>query len=207
MSSDKRRRKPVNTAPKSAKRFQVPRACQRCKSLRRGCEERRPCSRCVRAGAADDCVQAGPSHIDPSQKPSSPSGPEWAHVAAVAGSPALVAECAALFFEHCFPTIPILTPEYISRLQQNAAADSGPPEASVLLVALCAYVLLHDEGGREEDRPEDGFGVETEGGAKGHGLFRDGARLGFCYEARFGVIAAILVMLVVLGALHLDVRG
>lgn len=141
MGSDKRRRKPVTTAPKSAKRFQVPRACQRCKSLRRGCEERRPCSRCVRAGAAEDCVQAGPS--DPSQTPSSPSGPEWAQVAAVAGSPALVAECAALFFEHCFPTIPILTPSYISRLQQKAAADSGPPEASVLLAALCAYVLLH----------------------------------------------------------------
>ncbi|KJK80872.1 hypothetical protein H634G_04021 [Metarhizium anisopliae BRIP 53293] len=141
MGSDKRRRKPVTTAPKSAKRFQVPRACQRCKSLRRGCEERRPCSRCVRAGAAEDCVQAGPS--DPSQTPSSPSGPEWAQVAAVAGSPALVAECAALFFQHCFPTIPILTPSYISRLQQKAAADSGPPEASVLLAALCAYVLLH----------------------------------------------------------------
>ncbi|KAG8407200.1 hypothetical protein J3458_020690 [Metarhizium acridum] len=142
MSSDGRRRKPGNTVPKSqagAKRFQVPRACERCKSLRRGCEERRPCSRCVRAGAADDCV--GPSRPSWTWTPSSPSG-EWAQVADVAGSPA-VTECAALFFEHCFPTIPIVTPEYISRLQRHVAAHDGAVEASVLLVALCAYVVLH----------------------------------------------------------------
>ncbi|EFY84820.1 RING-4 like protein [Metarhizium acridum CQMa 102] len=172
MSSDGRRRKPGNTVPKSqagAKRFQVPRACERCKSLRRGCEERRPCSRCVRAGAADDCV--GPSRPSWTWTPSSPSG-EWAQVADVAGSPA-VTECAALFFEHCFPTIPIVTPEYISRLQRHVAAHDGAVEASVLLVALCAYVVLH-----VDEPPSTHATVQTQPDVAvpppGHGLVASG---------------------------------
>ncbi|OAQ59699.1 Zn(2)-C6 fungal-type DNA-binding domain-containing protein [Pochonia chlamydosporia 170] len=154
MSTDKRKRRngnPSQNSEPATKRFQVPRACERCKSLRRGCEERRPCSRCIRAGVANDCTASS----YPSITPSSPSGygapAEWAQVVEVAGSP-VVTECSQLFFEHCYPTIPIVTPEYISRLQMDVAADQRSVEAAVLLVAFCAYVLLHvDEAA---SRPE-----------------------------------------------------
>ena len=43
------------TGSPAAKRFQVPRACERCKRLRRGCSEYRPCRRCIDSGVADQC--------------------------------------------------------------------------------------------------------------------------------------------------------
>lgn len=145
MSTGNRKRKgehPPGQSKASTKRIQVPRACERCKSLRRGCEERRPCSRCMRAGVADSCIAS--SH--PSWTPSSPSGysasAEWTLVVDVAGSP-VVDECAELFFEHCYPTIPIVTPGYVAKLQTDVIADEKAVEACVLLVAYCAYVLLH----------------------------------------------------------------
>ncbi|KHN96047.1 RING-4 like protein [Metarhizium album ARSEF 1941] len=154
-SGDKRKKRPGSE--RGGKRFQVSRACGRCKLLRRGCEERRPCGRCVRAGRADDCVAPpGPASAPASASSTAGVGasPEWTLVADVAAS-APVAECADLFFDNCYPTIPVLTPEYIRRLQTSAAASaSASPaparaeaeaeaEACVLLVAFCAFVLLH----------------------------------------------------------------
>lgn len=150
---DKRNRKRSENGPGSpksqtAKRFQVPRACRRCKSLRRGCDETRPCKRCIRAGQGNDCIAssspawalASTSSYNPESLPF-----EWVRAIDLAQSP-VVDECIQLFFELCHPTIPILTPEYVQHLRDQVASHpENATEAAGVLVALCAFVLLHVE--------------------------------------------------------------
>ncbi|KAJ6440005.1 RING-4 like protein [Purpureocillium lavendulum] len=128
-----------------SKRFQVPRACQRCKSLRRGCDEHRPCQRCLRAGLGDECVggSAWPA-VAPVSAPGHDAANAWTRVVAEAQGP-VVEECARLFFDLCHPTIPILTPDYVARLRDAAVNQQTGIEACTLLVAMCAHVLLHVE--------------------------------------------------------------
>ncbi|KAJ2980411.1 hypothetical protein NQ176_g2662 [Zarea fungicola] len=126
----------------TTKRFQVLRACQRCKSLRRGCDEHRPCQRCTRAGLQEQCIAS--------------SAPQWnagflhepAHVQRRVGQLSqtpMVDACMQLFFQLFYPTIPILTPEFVNRLRVAAASPQNERdlEACSVLVAVCAHVLLH----------------------------------------------------------------
>jgi hypothetical protein len=99
----------------------------------------------VRAGTADECIASShPLWTPLSPSGYSPSAAESTQLVETATTSPVVDECAELFFEHCFPTIPIVTPEYIRHLQtEAAAAEEKPAESSVLLAAFCAYVLLH----------------------------------------------------------------
>lgn len=75
----------------------------------------------------------------------------------VVQAPAVVGYCAARFFDRLYPTIPILTPEYVAHLiasaSQNEPHESGV-EASCVLVAMCAQVFLQAE------EPDDLFQQE-----------------------------------------------
>ncbi|UNI19672.1 hypothetical protein JDV02_005844 [Purpureocillium takamizusanense] len=150
MDVQNRRRQDGDASPshdrQPTKRFQVPRACQRCKSLRRGCDERRPCQRCLRAGLGDECLRGGSSW--PAAAPLPTFGHDaaaaWARVVAEAQGP-VVEECSRLFFAFCHPTIPILTVDYVARLRDAAMDPQTGIEACTLLVAMCAHVLLHVE--------------------------------------------------------------
>ncbi|KAH7239569.1 hypothetical protein MRS44_015078 [Fusarium solani] len=117
-----------------AKRIQVPRACQRCKTLRRGCNEYRPCRRCVDAGLGEQCAaQSGPSAPigggrDPSQRLAE----------LVPGQ--IIDHCVERFFARLYPTIPILTRDHVLSLKGSSLV-----EAHAVLAAMCAQVLLQAE--------------------------------------------------------------
>lgn len=136
------------TPPSPAKRFQVPRACRRCKSLRRGCSEYRPCKRCIDAGVGDQCLAT--THDRRASMPADSHRPEAAdalrRMADLVRSPVLD-YCVGRFFERLHPTIPILTPDYVARLKATACSPSleAASEACCALVAMCAQVLLQAE--------------------------------------------------------------
>ncbi|KAH8673173.1 RING-4 [Ilyonectria robusta] len=138
--------------PPHAKRVQVPRACQRCKTLRRGCNEFRPCRRCVDAGLGDHCTPQS-SMISLVMYPASPLSPlsPGGGVDPVQSMAELVPlrvidYCAERFFARLYPTIPILTRDYLAHLKAVMASSSEwRVEAYCVLVAMCAQVLLQAE--------------------------------------------------------------
>ena len=131
-----------------AKRTQVPRACQRCKTLRRGCNEYRPCRRCVDAGLADRCIgQTGsPTFIQPVYQYAYPTSPNTSQDAltklAELVPDQVLDHCIERFFARLYPTIPILTRDYVQQLRSKV---EGRLEAYSVLVAMCAQVLLQTE--------------------------------------------------------------
>ncbi|EEY23967.1 conserved hypothetical protein [Verticillium alfalfae VaMs.102] len=147
---------------KVAKRAQVSRACQRCRNLRRACSDYRPCKRCSDHGLADQCLgMPGPVQITWAQghiagaaaatspqayvlPPAQDSVQRLAHLLPVT----VVNYCARRFFARLYPTIPIVTAEYIGRLKA-AAASSTPSEvameAQLVLAAMSALILLQVE--------------------------------------------------------------
>ncbi|KND92001.1 putative sucrose utilization protein SUC1 [Tolypocladium ophioglossoides CBS 100239] len=129
--------------PSAAKRFQVPRACQRCKARRRGCDERRPCQRCLRAGLGEQCT-ASSAGAWPRASLVPDAGAVQVRVAELAQAP-VVDYCTQLFFELFHPTIPVLTTDHVARLRAAAPFPETGAEACSLLVAMCAHVLLHAE--------------------------------------------------------------
>ncbi|KAL4723474.1 hypothetical protein ACLX1H_009109 [Fusarium chlamydosporum] len=138
-----------------AKRTQVPRACQRCKTLRRGCNEYRPCRRCVEAGLADRCIgQSGsPTIIQPVQSYPYPAladtqnGSLHALTKLTDLVPSQVLDhCVERFFTRLYPTIPILTRDYVGQLRSTSPSlVETRLEAYSVLVAMCAQVLLQTE--------------------------------------------------------------
>ncbi|KAF5236104.1 hypothetical protein FAUST_6714 [Fusarium austroamericanum] len=140
-----------------AKRSQVPRACQRCKTLRRGCNEYRPCRRCVDAGLADRCIgQSGsptilqPIHAYPypyQSFPNTHNGPADALSRLTDLVPSQVLDhCVERFFARLYPTIPILTRDYVGQLRSTSPTSPEERlEAYTVLVAMCAQVLLQSE--------------------------------------------------------------
>lgn len=155
LSTSTKRRESSNAADEesaasasAAKRFQVPRACRRCKTLRRGCSEYRPCRRCIDAGVGDQCLAASDQ-----RRPSIAGSPQSSELGeALLRITELVRSqvldyCASRFFERLHPTIPILTAEYVSRLKAVACSQSADaaPEACCVLAAMCAQVLLQTE--------------------------------------------------------------
>lgn len=133
--------------PSPAKRVQVPRACQRCKTLRRGCSEFRPCRRCVDAGLGDDCIghSAMASLVRYSTSPVSPGMLDPVQSMAELVPARVVDYCADRFFARLHPTIPILTREYVAYLRTLASSSEWRVEAYCVLVAMCAQVLLQAE--------------------------------------------------------------
>ncbi|KAF4126221.1 GAL4 [Geosmithia morbida] len=140
----------ISSSP-SKKRFIVPRACDRCKRLRRGCSEYRPCRRCTDAGVADQCqvvTTAVTSDASPGDLQSA-----YRRLSELV-SVTIIDHCAAIFFERLYPTIPILIPEYISRLKADAFSslsieNLGRVKSLCVLVAMCGQVLLQT-GGSED---------------------------------------------------------
>lgn len=139
----------------SNKRFQVPRACQRCRRLRRGCSEYRPCKRCIDAGMRDHCMPNSATH---QALPSalrvdigggtggSGSGSGTVHKRLSELIPARVIDyCVGRFFERLHPTIPILTAGYVSRVRTAATDAETGTESLAVLVAMCSQVLLQAE--------------------------------------------------------------
>ncbi|KAF5021897.1 hypothetical protein F66182_6045 [Fusarium sp. NRRL 66182] len=126
-----------------AKRTQVPRACQRCKTLRRGCNEYRPCRRCVDAGFGDQCIgQSGAPSIVLTTR----NGPVDALQQLAELVPGQVIDhCLERFFTRLYPTIPILTREYVLHLRSASSSPEWRLEAYSVLVAMCAQVLLQTE--------------------------------------------------------------
>ncbi|KAI6778127.1 sucrose utilization protein-like protein [Emericellopsis cladophorae] len=127
----------------ATKRFQVPRACERCKRLRRGCSEYRPCRRCVDAGVADQCqvMAVGPQM----NGPGTGNDAQSLHQRLSDLVPArLVDYCTQRFFDRLHPTIPILTMEYVARLRA-ASISPGGLESLAVLVGMCGQVLLQTE--------------------------------------------------------------
>ncbi|KAK6217017.1 C6 finger domain-containing protein [Colletotrichum tabaci] len=131
------------------KRAQVSRACARCKSLRRACNEYRPCKRCVDAGLGDQCLGLpGPVSLAWVSDGSQAFGhvPHEAVQRMADLLPARVMDyCVDRFFARLNPTIPILTPEYVAHLKVVAGPSEPGMEAHCLLTAVCALVLLQVE--------------------------------------------------------------
>ncbi|KAH7148245.1 hypothetical protein EDB81DRAFT_841881 [Dactylonectria macrodidyma] len=123
--------------PSHVKRVQVPRACQRCKTLRRGCSEFRPCRRCIDAGFGNQCTPHAPGQggaTDPLQS--------MAELVPLR----VIDYCVERFFARLYPTIPILTRDYVAHLKAVMASSSEwRLEAYCVLVAMCAQVLLQAE--------------------------------------------------------------
>ncbi|ROT41546.1 hypothetical protein SODALDRAFT_343454 [Sodiomyces alkalinus F11] len=146
------------------KRAQVTRACERCRNLRRACSDFRPCQRCVNHGLADQCLGMpgpvqlawrGPALGGASTNPLVTTG---YHGHALHYGPhdavgrlarllpvAILDYCTERFFAKLYTTIPILTPEHVTRLKSSAGASEAGLEAHCLLAALCAMVLLQVE--------------------------------------------------------------
>jgi hypothetical protein len=133
----------------SAKRLQVPRACERCKRLRRGCSLARPCQRCLDAGQEHQCLvdvetRPGVSRIALENVQNS-----TVHQQLMDLLPGPFLDfCISRFFDRLYPTIPILTSEYISRIRIESPPENGL-QPSCILLAMCAQVLLQTE------EPED----------------------------------------------------
>lgn len=129
----------------SAKRLQVPRACERCKRLRRGCSDFRPCQRCVDSRLAHQCQSEGaplagnfPGTLDYTHP-----GAAYQRIAQLLPSP-VIDYCAERFFERLYPTIPILTTGYITRLRTESSSTDGL-ESLCILLGMCGQVLLQTE--------------------------------------------------------------
>lgn len=137
-----------DTTSPAAKRFQVPRACERCKRLRRGCSEYRPCRRCIDSGVADQCQTAAASHVGVA----SVTDAHAVHQRLAELVPARVVDyCTERFFDRLHPTIPILTVEYVGRLRAASVSPENGLESLCVLVGMCGQVLLQTE------EPEDLF--------------------------------------------------
>lgn len=143
----------------SAKRLQVSRACERCKRLRRGCSDARPCQRCIDAGQGHQCRLGVASRI---------TGPLTAldnvHTGLVHRQlldllPGPFLDfCIGRFFDRLYPTIPILTSDYIARIR---AASNSPEDGilpSCILLGMCAQVLLQTE--EPDDLPRLGITLQ-----------------------------------------------
>ncbi|KAL6853063.1 hypothetical protein ACO1O0_007616 [Amphichorda felina] len=137
-----------DSASSASKRFQVPRACDRCKRLRRGCSEYRPCRRCIDAGAADQCHTAAAAQT----VLSSVNDMHALHQRLTDMVPTRVIDyCTDRFFDRLHPTIPILTAEYVARLRSASVSPEAGLESLCVLVGMCGQVLLQTE------EPEDLF--------------------------------------------------
>ncbi|KAK4448681.1 hypothetical protein QBC34DRAFT_352336 [Podospora aff. communis PSN243] len=126
---------------KGAKRSQVSRACSRCKKHRRKCSDFRPCRRCLDQGLGEECLASpGLVHINAPL----PTSDESAEQPPDVPSAAIIDFCADHFFERLFPTIPIITPDYVLGLREAARTENSTSstEARSLLSAICALVLL-----------------------------------------------------------------
>ncbi|KAK4238934.1 hypothetical protein C8A03DRAFT_33053 [Achaetomium macrosporum] len=154
------------------KRVQVSKACQRCRRLQKGCSETRPCQRCVKVGLEDQCSSAGRKRGEEraqqtvdrrtwSSYPQLPASlsPDTRHAAnPLVGlleleqprclpPTSVVGYCVRRFFAKLYPTIPILSNEYVEMLLEEAESLVLPrrEEAQCLLTALCAVVLIQVE--------------------------------------------------------------
>lgn len=156
--------------PHQAKRFQVPRACDRCKSLRRGCSELRPCQRCVKAGLSHQCLSTSPTIVR--QSPSVPFR-EWEDALRklndLVQDMAIIDYCADRFFERLHPTIPILTSAYVEQLKAESVLTAGA-EARCTLAAMCSQVLIQTE---EPDGVFHQSIFPEKNGGYGRGLFEN----------------------------------
>jgi hypothetical protein len=133
----------------SAKRLQVPRACERCKRLRRGCSVARPCQRCLDAGQEHQCrldVETRPSVSRISLENVQNSTIQQQLMDLLPGP--FLDFCISRFFDRLYPTIPILTSEYITRIRFGSPPENGL-QPSCILLGMCAQVLLQTE------EPED----------------------------------------------------
>jgi hypothetical protein len=133
----------------SSKRLQVPRACERCKRLRRGCSDFRPCQRCVDSRLAHLCqsdaiplasiLQGTLDHTHP--------GAAYHRMLQLLPGP-VIDYCTERFFERLYPTIPILTSAYIARLRAASASPDGL-ESLCIILGMCGQVLLQTEESEE----------------------------------------------------------
>ena len=134
-----------------SKRLQVPRACERCRRLRRGCSVARPCQRCLDAGQEHQCrldVEARPS-VSRISLDNVPSGTVHQQVMDLLPSPFLDF-CISRFFDRLYPTIPILTSDYIARIRAESPLEDGLQPCCILL-GMCAQVLLQTEEPEDDD--------------------------------------------------------
>ncbi|KAK3304168.1 uncharacterized protein B0T15DRAFT_231918 [Chaetomium strumarium] len=154
------------------KRVQVSKACHRCRRLQKGCSETRPCQRCVRVGLEDQCSSTGRKRGEErAQQPL--DGRAWLSYPQLPASlspetlyatnplvgrldveqprclppNSVVIHCTRAFFARLYPTIPILSNEYVDMLVEEAESIESPrcDEAQCLLTALCAVVLIQVE--------------------------------------------------------------
>jgi hypothetical protein len=145
----------------SSKRLQVPHACERCKRLRRGCSDFRPCQRCVDSRLAHQCqVDVVPlSGILPSSLDYTHPGAAHQRVTQLLPGP-VIDYCTERFFDRLYPTIPILTTAYIARLRAESVSADGL-ESLCILLGICCQVLLQTEEPEELFRqgviPEKNF--------------------------------------------------
>ncbi|OIW24708.1 hypothetical protein CONLIGDRAFT_623679 [Coniochaeta ligniaria NRRL 30616] len=138
-----------------AKRSQVSRACARCRRLQKGCSERRPCDRCCKVGLGNQCIDR-----DGSEETTTAQGcsPTQLHDLSLLSRPSMHAIptfvaahtldlCVDRYFSHLFPTIPILTPPYVSRITALCLEQRSDTwvESACLLTALSALVVLQVE--------------------------------------------------------------
>lgn len=130
---------------RQAKRFQVPRACDRCKSLRRGCSENRPCRRCVKAGLGDECMASSSAVLSPGNLPFTEWEEALRRIRDFVDDEALVKRCVDGFFELLHPTIPVVSRPYVDHLLSEAGSPTAGLEARCLLAALSAQVILQTE--------------------------------------------------------------
>ncbi|KAH7347169.1 RING-4 protein [Plectosphaerella cucumerina] len=137
-----------------SKRAQVPRACERCRSLRRACSDYRPCKRCIDNGLAEQClgmpgsVQIAwgpPASMSPGASWAGPGLQDSAHRLQEVLPARVLDYCAQRFLERLYPTIPILTHEHIIRLRHSMGPSESGLEAHATLVAMSAMVLLQAE--------------------------------------------------------------
>ncbi|KXJ89112.1 hypothetical protein Micbo1qcDRAFT_111162, partial [Microdochium bolleyi] len=123
------------------KRAQVPRACPRCRKLQKACSDFRPCQRCVRAGLGKH-TSAG--------SPSTPHGytsfaRDSFHRQNGLLSPQVIQHCSERFHSRLYPTIPIVTQDYVRHLESRADGSEAGNEAYCVLLGMCAMVLLQVE--------------------------------------------------------------
>ncbi|TLS30455.1 hypothetical protein PpBr36_02461 [Pyricularia pennisetigena] len=171
------------------KRFQVSRACARCKRLQKGCSQSKPCQRCLAIGLGEQCTDQPTTSAS-----SSPSRTSFADNAGRSGRnhsaeipPAfgrrgdllmdqLMPHCLLRFLSRMQPTVPVLTADYVDKLQSSASqpAETVPSvEAYGMLHAVCAMVLLQVD--RNGHLP---FELPDEATSAMHGseLFREALR-------------------------------
>ncbi|KAI6379746.1 hypothetical protein MCOR25_001877 [Pyricularia grisea] len=151
---------PITSQPsalriRKEKRFQVSRACARCKRLQKGCSQSRPCQRCLAVGLGDYCNDQS-SSLSPSTASIADDGGRSGRSHSAEIPPAfgrrtdllmdqLMPHCLLRFLSRMQPTVPVLTADYIDKLQKTASqpAETVPSvEAYGMLHAVCGMVLL-----------------------------------------------------------------